>query len=751
MWRGVRDRMESASPTATASTNRGGRPKDWTEPRTRRLIRLYLFTTLPFPKILELLEEDEFKPGYIPTPPSNRRLSSPLTGPCHSKDAANKVKNSVLGNDPRWIRPKDDDEEKNRISGLRNSLRGRRRGQDTASQDINGAAVSQHNTAFGLFPEDGSLEGTTIAHSYRSSVEESYYPGSASFAYPGTTNAGIYAQAPDDVPSSRFIPSLIGRLNTSRQDTGLTASTDISIASALREKLSGLSLSKAKRAVKVLKRYTFPKDVESPRAPDVTFQGLEFHSHANPANGGFRFSAAYAVPGDYLNAELFSRQQQCAESPAHAAGVCWCKVADQVSRMQSIWATFQVPVNVSDPNLTAKDIFGNTTFHYLATKDGIQDLFLYLVCQALSHPGLPIHESNAAGQTFLHVLHHSWFQEGSRLDELLDTLREKNFDVYARDVYGRSFYHNLRDKRRNSARFPGQAPDVDRINRRDAFGVKPMDTRSSINNNYLAAHNQTTQPIGTPTSAAFARPIPRINTQTGTVEDKELYAQADLLRVVVSAVGVDQSTNPNSQKEDSQGRNGFHCLAEVDFCLSPDTPKHGSRAHSKRKHNQDEEIEMPQTTPDSRRLGYIRGLICAGVDANQYDKLGNTPLMSFVVNSSDATRYEKEESEIVIRALVQEAGAKLESRNRKGETALHLAARHGKTIALRVLLELGANPHTRNAQGLSILEVLDSLYFTTESDDKNNARFEASRAILTRSVHYAVQSPTLVDEWGVKM
>ncbi|KAI1741167.1 hypothetical protein F4680DRAFT_82714 [Xylaria scruposa] len=738
MWRGVRDTMESASPTASASTNRGGRPKDWNETRTRRLIRLYLFTTLPFPKILELLEEDEFKPG---------------------KDAANKVKNNVLGNDPRWIRPKDDEEEKNRINGLRRSLRGRRCQRNTASHDVSGVAAGQHNTAFGLFPED--LEGTTIAHSYRSSIEESYYPGSASFAYPGTTSVGNFAPIPDDVPS-RFFPSLIGRLNSSRQDTGLTASTDITIASALREKLSGLSLSKAKRAVKVLKRYTFPKNLESPRAPDVAFQGPDFQSTADPTNGGFGFSAAYAVPGDYLNTELFAHQQQCTESPAHAAGLCWCKVADQVSVMQNVWATFDVPVNISDPNLMAKDIFGNTTFHYLATKDGIQELFLHLVFQALSYPQLPIRELNSAGQSFLHVLHSSWFQEGSRLDELLDALRERNFDIFARDVYGRSFYHVLRAKRRNSARFPGQAHNIDRINRRDAFGVKPMDTRSPPNSNYPAVNNQTTPPTGTATPAAFARPVPRINTQAGTVEDKELYAHADLLRVVLSAVGVDQISSPNPQKEDAQGRNGFHCLAEADFCLSPDTPKHGSRlhpkdnprstpqGHNKRKHNQDEEVEAPRATPDSRRLGFIQGLIYAGVDANQYDKLGNTPLMSFVVNSSDATKYDKDESEIVIRALVQEAGAKLESRNRNGETALHLAARHGKTIALRVLLELGANPHTRNAQGLSILEVLDSLYVTTESDDKNNARFEASRAILTRSARDAVQSPNLVDEWGMR-
>ncbi|KAI1425630.1 hypothetical protein F5Y12DRAFT_363860 [Xylaria sp. FL1777] len=733
--------MDSASPTATASTNRGGRPKDWTEPRTRRLIRLYLYTTLPLHRILELLEEDEFKPG---------------------KDAANKVKNSVLGNDPRWIRPKDDEEEKARVSGLRNSLRGRRCRQNTASQNLDGAAP-EHGLGPVPFQEDSSLGGTTIAQSYRSSIEESYHPGSLSFDYSGT-NTDTFPLAPDDVTSSRFIPSLFGRLNSTRQDTGLTTSTDISITSVLRKKLSFLSISKAKRTVKILKRYTFPKNLESHRTSDVSsslFQGPEFYS---PAEGmSSPFNATYAIPGDFLNAELFARQQECAaESPAHAAGVCWCKVNDQVSPTRTVWANCRMSSHIHDPSLMVKDIFGNTVFHCLAATEGIQDLFCHLVSQTPREPRLPFHDSNTAGQTFLHVLHRSWFQEGSRLSELLDTLRSVNFDIFATDVYGRNFYHILRANKRSSARFPGQVSDICLMNRRDAFGLKPMDTRSSPDPNTTTAHTQTTQGANTKTPPRLARSIPRINIQTGTVKDEEFHVHADLLRVVLKAVGVDDDISPNAQNEDSQGRNGFHCLAEVDLCLSPATPKQSSRGYpkdesrlsppgqNKRRYNDSEEIEVPRTGSDSRRLECVYGLINAKVDPNQYDKNGNTPLMSFVLNSTDATRCEKEESEAVLRALVQKAGARLELRNRNGETALHLAARHGKTVALRVLLELGANPHTRNGQGLSILEVVDNLYITTERDDKNNARFEACRAILTRTNDSAVQSPTLIDEWRKK-
>ncbi|KAI0116282.1 hypothetical protein GGR51DRAFT_312793 [Nemania sp. FL0031] len=739
MWKSARgSRMESASPTASASTNRGGRPKDWTEPRTRRLIRLYLFTTLPFPKILELLEEDEFKPG---------------------KDAANKVKNSVLGNDARWIRPKDDEEEGNRIRALRNSLRGRRRQENaahSAPQNVNSVATT-HGTPLATTLEDGSLGGTTIAHSYRSSAEESqHHANYASLNRIGTTNTAEFVPPPDAVPSSRF--SFFNRLSSSRQDTGLTTSTDISITSVLQEKLSFLSLSKRKRIVKVFKRYTFPKNLDSQRASDVRsslYQGPEFQSPTDHINDPF--SAMHAVPGDFLNADLFSRQQQCAtQSPAHVAGLCWCKVADSIFRMQRVWAAFRVPGSISDLNLTARDAFGNTMFHHLATKEEIQDQFLHLVFQALYEPSLPIRYSNTAGQTFLHVLHRSWFQEGSRLNELFQMLQTGNFDVFATDVYGRSFYHMMRLQ--GCTQFPGQPTDIYRMNRRDAFGMKPMDTQPSPNSNHVSSYNQTTQGASTTTSTIFGRSIPRINTQTGTVEEK-LAAHTELLKVLVSAVGVDRASSPNPQNEDSQGRNGFHCLAEVNLCLSPGTPKPNSRGyikeeprpnsqgHNKRKHNDDENIDLPRTTPDNQRLEYIRGLIIAGVDVNQYDKQGNTPLMSFVANSSDATKYEKEESEIVIRALVQEAGAKVESRNRKGETALHLAARYGKPIALRVLLELHANPHARNAQGLGILEVIDNLYATTERDDKNNARFEACRAVLTRTSDCAVQNPTLVDEW----
>ncbi|KAI1825206.1 hypothetical protein F4861DRAFT_530502 [Xylaria intraflava] len=708
--------MESASPTASTSTNRGGRPKDWTVARIRRYIRLYLFTALSRDDILKLLEEDEFKPG---------------------KDAANKVKNSALGNDPRWLRPRSEMEERNRIRGLRNSLSRRRGRLSSASPSMEkGAAKHSSATPFSALLDNKSLAGTTIADSYRSSEE-----------FPTMPND-------DDAVASRFISGSIGQHDVSRHSTSLTTSTDASISSVWKRRLGFLPADKIKQTFTVLKRCTFPKGFEFQHTADASpslFQGPGFHSYVDHIDDPY--NATYALPGDFLNPELLHRWQHCvADSPVHRSGVCWCRVAEQVPP-QYPWATLQIPFDISDPALMMKDAFGNTVFHRFAAMSDTQDLFLSLVPQALHDPRLPLRDSNTAGQTFLHVLHRSWFQADSRLGELIDLLRSGNFDFFATDVYGRSFYHLLPADTRAKVRFSFQPSDY-RLNRRDAFGIQLMDTQLSPNTGYHVTQDATMSGINT----ASSRLLPRINTQTAAAQDRDYAAHAELLETIRRALEFGPHSFRSAQTEDFQGRNGFHAVAEVDFGLDPSNPQNRVRGHlkdsprmsPKRKHTEDEEIDKPRTANDSPRLLNVRNLIDAHVDVNQYDKQGNTPLMSFVVHSSDTTKYDKEETETIIQVLVKEAGARLEARNRNGETVLHLAARHGKPIALHALLDLGANRHTRNGQGLDILQVVQGLYLATEHDDKNNARFQACLAILAGSDgKYTEQGPTLLQEWGM--
>jgi hypothetical protein len=60
--------MASSSSPASVTTgpspsgSRIGRPPQWTVSRSRKLARLYLYTTLSIEKIIKVLEEDTFKP-----------------------------------------------------------------------------------------------------------------------------------------------------------------------------------------------------------------------------------------------------------------------------------------------------------------------------------------------------------------------------------------------------------------------------------------------------------------------------------------------------------------------------------------------------------------------------------------------------------------------------------------------------------------------------------------------------------------
>ena len=51
-----------------------------------------------------------------------------------------------------------------------------------------------------------------------------------------------------------------------------------------------------------------------------------------------------------------------------------------------------------------------------------------------------------------------------------------------------------------------------------------------------------------------------------------------------------------------------------------------------------------------------------------------------------------------IRVLVTELGANIEASSNKGNTAIMLAAHNGKTEAIRVLVQLGADINTTSTQ-----------------------------------------------------
>jgi ankyrin repeat protein len=88
-------------------------------------------------------------------------------------------------------------------------------------------------------------------------------------------------------------------------------------------------------------------------------------------------------------------------------------------------------------------------------------------------------------------------------------------------------------------------------------------------------------------------------------------------------------------------------------------------------------------------IGIAKLLIQKGVDVNERDLLGNTPLHA-------AVRFPD------LLKLLLESGADVNARNVLGETALHLAVRYPRSVAL--LLEKGAERGLRTFSQRSVLD-----------------------------------------------
>ncbi|KAI0025316.1 ankyrin [Xylariomycetidae sp. FL0641] len=729
--------MDSASPTTSSSTNKGGRPKDWNEARSRRLVRLYLNTKLPLDKILGLLEDGVWKPG---------------------KDAANKVKNQLLGNDPRWLRPKDEEDEVRRINALKNSGRVR-----CYSKSSTHPAVKHHpNGSPQSHPDDEIMDGTTLGHSSRPSFDDidraiaNEAPGSAAGVHWSET-AAPEAHAVDtfDTFNDCAMPGrqpTWSRWTGRRQGTTLTTSTEFSVATAVSEKLKGFGLPEksTRRIRRLLKQFTLPIDTDPARSPnrlaELSGNSQQALHGSNPPFScrAYPTTSKPAHPRHILPGDLLHLDPNAASSSgcSHQTRACWCQIVKEVQPIQQMWARLSNLEAVVAQDLVGRDLFCNTAFHLLAAKDGIQDSFIRLVSHATGHVKTTLNARNQAGQTLLHVLHPSWYHVNSRLNDLVTILNHNSFDFRATDVYGRTFLHVLRSKTNATTCLPQIHLDMSLLNRRDAFGDELL-SREDRN----AYDNLTASRAGSDSRGLLHSGLSPARSDVSSIHDGDarIEPHTQLLRVITKAIDTDR---PSPRYEDVLGRNGLHCLAEVELDIEhTPTASNGAGRPRKRKQCESSDVEVPQTTHQSRRLEFLRGLFHAKVDVNHYDRQGQTPLMAFVLHGSDESKSEKEILESCIRMLYDH-GANLEARNRDGETAAFLATRAGQHLALKILLDLGANPNVRNAEGLGLVDILD-VHLTPGSDGLSVARNESCRAVLSGiAPSKAKEHPTFLDEWG---
>lgn len=181
-----------------------------------------------------------------------------------------------------------------------------------------------------------------------------------------------------------------------------------------------------------------------------------------------------------------------------------------------------------------------------------------------------------------------------------------------------------------------------------------------------------------------------------------------------------EEAHANTLLEDVEGRNGLQCLAEA------------------------------KSPRDLQALLAITD----GIDLNHYDRSGNSVLAAIITHIPDNLEDNSKSILRIFETLIDH-GADIEARNRRAETALLVAARLGRKIALAVLLERGANVHARDIDGRGVLEIISNrLHIPAVKEDLSlYARLEACRALLVHSKNRnwgVVHRPTVLQEWGVR-
>jgi ankyrin repeat protein len=404
-----------------------------------------------------------------------------------------------------------------------------------------------------------------------------------------------------------------------------------------------------------------------------------------------------------------------------------------------------------------EDTFGNSVIHISATMLAPPSYLISLIKM-----GANVNRVNNAGQTFLHLIKPEALDQRDDFCSLLEILSVQGFNFRQHDHLGQSPLHILMR--------PWIRPDILRAiittldslvvhsqlsTTRDCFGytvVGQMNlqgancSRTDLDQAIFSLACETERRIVDPKDLEIPG-CARWQKETGnkdaharnyenhpsieTVEDLLQYEQhVDYWRTIVTARNI-------PSVEDSNGRNGLHCLAEA--CLiTPEKPLPRVLLDQLQTLK-----DAGHTGTDNERECVVKSLLDAGVDPNNYDNNGNTPLMAFVSNIRSS---ESDESFIRILNLLLEAGSELTRRNRRGETALHLAIKLGRRAAMGVLLASGANVHVRTNTGLGIIE-LGQKHCRENKEDEN--LFGQIMVCMSLAASFgAVSAPTILDEWA---
>ncbi|KAN0102290.1 ankyrin [Hyaloscypha variabilis] len=721
--------VEHGSTHIHKRAKRMGRPRNhWTPTRVRKLVRLYLLTSLDVCEIGSVLRADDFQP-------SKRDLQRQLETLLQARPNLTRSVPHILRTRFRLIQEckelRSVEREKRSSVSKRNSLPI----DDTVTSASCQSSVSEHSSIDTRIPQPNQSSKpypspeTTIGNLSPQNMREDMASPGLFFAGAVTSvDTGLATPSPEGYPNSlvesgKTTAVMRSDIVYERAKSSANAGEEKSLLSTdtdHRSRRSGTSL----RSLKKRLLFKHPASMVNEVINDVKslLERLTVSDASTTSIHRPEIVSAKHVPSMWIPI----KSQHAVMLPGFFHQYCWehinlnvLQCCDDVKNPCTLGPIFQPTgkethrtirsdvlfriraCTVRKDDLDELDVFGNSVFHIAASLGAPPNYLDHLVKQ-----GADVARLNNANQTFIHLMCLSDDSHIGNFRFLLKTLARRSlgqhfrlsFNFLQQDDNGQTTIHaitasstteNILVKIVQSFQFCG----IDIPNCRDNLGHTVADQlRGDARSKMIGPDNtKAGKVVGSPA------PVTAIPTQSERMKDHEIINKvgrhgsietmedlqgyelhADLLRTINRA-------GDEPAFEDSDGRNGLHCLAEVSLDLHnpPNDPQQTSN---------------PSSSPG--RDTYLDGLIAAGVDPNSHDKHGETPLMSFI-----STRRRDEDDPSTIRLLLRLflAGASLNRRNRQGKTPLHIAVSLGNRAATKFLISHGANIHARTGEGIGVV------------------------------------------------
>ncbi|KUJ20059.1 ankyrin [Mollisia scopiformis] len=690
-----------------------GRPKNaWSSSRSRKLVRLYLMTSLNVDEIVEVLRTEDFMPCKRDVQKQLQSLLQTRPSKIRSRGVMTKVRHQVL--------------------------------RDCRALNAGGPLQ--------VFPEPGSTancdpnvhqaEGQMPTKPETSFISSDFHP-------PDLTTSSTMTNIREEFPF--LIPLVSANGLLLRSDLLLRQPFRASILSTdnLRKRLAPKTESFIGDVISVLQNYTIsestyiPRTVDSQRSWTASFSSssLDIYSRNIRLHTQAPFISQEKV---LLEHGLLLPGRLRDFEPVHPNRTSiWGRAKESIETSNfaprdSVSTFIGVSGNQSIKS-SHDDSFGHNALHIAAASGQRSKYLLNLIDR-----GIDFRARNSAGETFLHLVKNIASGDFVYLDALLLRLQLEGFDFSCRDDHGQTPLHNLTRQWLDKEAFCGIAKtllsyEIDLPRSRDNLGrtilgqmidvgleiralqmLQEQDrSRDSAENNKIQAQENET---GHSHYDAHKGSVSNYGTPTlfepqGDIQLYEIHA--DLLRTILRA-------NTSPHYEDDQGRNGLHCLAAVCLTLPIPYPLPSSKSNEQ-----------------TRREAYLSDLLAAGVDPDNCDNAGNTPLMAFITHNQD-----HDATTVKILSRLHDAGVNLNRRDRAGQTPLHLSVSLGRTAVTSFLLAQGANVHARDSKGRSIIALGMAKSRKALSDAKLYAQIMMCISFVVDAA--GVSAPTILQEWALK-